>query len=179
MMMILYTSIRLKVPAKEVFRKISSTFFTAFSTGSGTAAIPSMSRELSDNFGVESGFLNYWLPFSASFFSPSVLFSIIVYTFFALESQGVSLGMEGLLILYVLTMVMVVAAPKIPGGIMATIAIIFSELGLNTDQMGIIMGANVIVLYFATGVGSMTKALCGALLAYQKGYCNEKILRKT
>lgn len=88
------------------------------------------------------------------------------------------MGISGLIILFILTMVMVMATTKIPGGIITTIAIVFSQLGLNTDQMGIIMGANVIILYLDTGVGTMIKTLTGALLAYKKGYCDEEILRK-
>ena len=69
------------------------------------------------------------------------------------------------------------ATPRIPGGIIASCTIMFSQLGLTTDQLGIIMAANVLVLYLDTAVAAITRCCCAINSAKKQGYIDLDILK--
>ena len=175
--LLLYTSIKHKVGIKVLFRKMFSLFSISFTTGSSTATIPEFYKVLPSKFGIDETYINYWVPLSNSFFSPSTIFALIVYAFFAAQSQSVSLSVSWIIVLYIMIIQIGMATPRIPGGIMASVTILFSQLNLNTEQLGIIMAANVIILYLDTAVASITRCTCAINSAVKEGYCNLDILR--
>ena len=144
--LLLYISIKYKVKLSVLFKKISPLTSLAFVTGSSTAVIPDFYKTLPNRLGIDEKYVNYWVPLSNSFFSPSTIFALIVYAFFATQAQGSAISIGWIIILYVMIIQIGMATPRIPGGIIASVSILFSQLGLNTDQLGIIMGANVLLL---------------------------------
>lgn len=175
--LLIYTSIKHKVSINTLFKKMSSMVSVSFTTGSSTATIPEFYKSLPVAFGIDEKFVNYWVPLSNSFFSPSTIFALIVYAFFAAQTQAVSLSVAWIIILYIMIIQIGMATPRIPGGIMASVTILFSQLNLNTEQLGIIMAANVIILYLDTAVASITRCTCAINTAVKEGYCNLDILR--
>lgn len=177
LLLIVYTSIKYKVNIKVLFKKMFGLFSISFATGSSTATIPEFYKALPSKFGIDETYVNYWVPLSNSFFSPSTIFALIVYAFFAAQSQGVSLSVSWIIVLYIMIIQIGMATPRIPGGIMASVTILFSQLNLNTEQLGIIMAANVIILYLDTAVASITRCACAINSAVKEGYCNLDVLR--
>ena len=175
--LLLYISIKYKVKLSVLFKKISPLTSLAFVTGSSTAVIPDFYKTLPNRLGIDEKYVNYWVPLSNSFFSPSTIFALIVYAFFATQAQGSAISIGWIIILYVMIIQIGMATPRIPGGIIASVSILFSQLGLNTDQLGIIMGANVLILYLDTAVATITRCVCAIDSAAKEGYCNLDILR--
>ncbi len=163
------TSLKTKVSIKKLMQKIMPMVSTSFATGSSTAVIPEFYEALPNRLGIDEKFTNYWIPLSNAFFSPSTIFALIIYAFFAASMQGVGLSINWLIILYIMIIQIGMATPRIPGGIIASVTILFSQLGLNVEQLGLIMGANVIILYFDTAVASMIRSLGAILVAKKQG----------
>ena len=174
---LLYTSANTKVSMGTLFKKMKSIFSISFYTGSSTAAIPEFYNKLPNAFGIDEKYSNYWIPLSNSFFSPSTIVALIVYSFFSAQSQNVGISFKWLIIMYIMTIQIGMATPRIPGGIIASCTIMFSQLGLTTDQLGIIMVANVLVLYLDTAIATITRCCCAINSAKKQGYIDLNILK--
>ena len=129
--LLLYTSIKHKVNIKTLFKKMSSSVNLSFTTGSSTATISEFYKCLPSKFGIDEKYVNYWVPLSNSFFSPSTIFALIVYAFFAAQAQNVSLSFAWIIVLYIMIIQIGMATPRIPGGIMASVTILFSQLNFK------------------------------------------------
>ena len=53
-----------------------------------------------------------------------------------------------LVLIVLLILELTIASPKIPGGIIATYTLLFTELGLPADSLGLLMAANVFIVNF-------------------------------
>jgi len=171
------TSARTKTPLKVLLKKVFPLFNVSFMTGSSTATIPEFYMRLPKYFGIDETYSNYWIPLSNAFFSPSTIVALIVYAFFSAQMQGVGLSVGWLVILYIMIIQIGMATPRIPGGIIASCTILFAQLGLTTDQLGIIMAANVLILYLDTAVAAVTRCCCAINVAQKQNYINLDILR--
>lgn len=174
---LLYTSINTRISMGTLFKKMKSIFSVSLSTGSSTAAIPEFFNKLPRTFGIDEKYSDYWIPLSNSFFSPSTIVALIVYSFFSAQAQNVGMSFEWLIIMYIMTVQIGMATPRIPGGIIASCTIMFSQLNLTTDQLGIIMAANVLVLYLDVAVAAITRCCCAINSAKKQGYIDLNILK--
>ena len=173
---LLFTSRKTNISVKTLFKKILPIFNISFTTGSSTASIPEFYKRLPVNFGIDEKYSNYWIPLSNAFFSPSTIVALIVYAFYSAQMQGVSISIGWLVILYIMIIQIGMATPRIPGGIIASCAILFSQLGITNDQIGIIMAANVLVLYLDTAVAAITRCCCAIDVAQKEGYIDLDVL---
>lgn len=174
---LILVSMKCKVGISLLIHKALPIMSTSFTTGSTTAALPLFYQHFKERFGIDEKYANIHIPLSATFFSPSLIFALIVYTFFAAHMQGVGPSVMWLIVLYIMIIQMGMATPKIPGGIIASITLIFSQLSLNMDQLGIIMAANIIILYFDTAAGSTIHILCTILDARKERAIDMDVLR--
>lgn len=170
------TSLKTKVSVKTLIKKIMPIFNLSLMTGSSTAVIPEFYNRLPSKFGIDEKYANYWIPLSNAFFSPSTIVALIVYAFFSSQMQGVAISISWVVILYIMIIQIGMATPRIPGGIIASCTILFSQLGVTTDYIGIIMAANVLVLYLDTAVAAITRCCCAIDVAYKEGYIDLEIL---
>lgn len=173
-----YTSLQAKVPIKILFNKMRSIFFTSLTTGSSTAVIPEFYKVLPNDFGIDDKYTNYWIPLSNSFFSPSTIVALIVYAFFSAQTQNIGLSIEWIVILYIMIIQIGMATPRIPGGIIASCSILFSQLGLTNDQLGIVMAANVLILYLDTAVAGIIRCCCAINVAIKQNCIDLDVLNK-
>jgi len=172
------TSIISKVSIKTLVKKVLPLFNVSLTTGSSTATIPEFYKRLPRDFGIDESFSNYWIPLSNAFFSPSTIMALIVYAFFAAQMQGVGITYMWIIVLYIMIIQIGMATPRIPGGIIASCTILFTQLGLTTDQLGIIMAANVLILYLDTAVAAITRCCCAINTARVQGFIDLDVLRK-
>ena len=173
-----FTSFATKTPIKTLYKKMKSIFVTSLVTGSSTAVIPEFYKVLPDDLGIDTKYSDYWIPLSNSFFSPSTIVALIIYAFFSAQSQNVGISLEWLIILYIMIIQIGMATPRIPGGIIASCSILFSQLGLTTEQLGLIMAANVLVLYLDTAVAGIVRCCCAINVAKNQSRIDLNKLRK-
>ena len=85
-------------------------------------------------------------------FSPSVVPPLVIAAFYAASYYHTPLTLPQIVILIILVIQLSIASPKVPGGIMATYAILLAQLGMPTDTVGLLMIANVFILNVETGL---------------------------
>ncbi|MEE3408600.1 MAG: hypothetical protein VZQ95_04340, partial [Erysipelotrichaceae bacterium] len=50
-----------------------------------------------------------------------------------------------------------IASPKVPGGILATYSLLFAEIGLPDNVLGLLMASNVFLINFEVAAGMLLK----------------------
>ena len=174
---LIFTSVRFKVGLILLVKKVMPVARLGFATGSGSTSIFESYECLKESLGVSERFTNCWMSMSQSFFSVSTIFALVIYTFYSTSMQNAAMPAGRLLILFVLVLLLSMATPSIPGGIIASLTVMFAQLGLSMDQLGIIMGANVIILYFDVAAASFIRLLLAVHAAAKEGALDVDVLR--
>jgi len=170
-------SVKYRVSIASLYSKISPAIHVALSTGSTTASIPELYQVIHPRLGVDESFANYWIPLSSTLFVPSVIFPLTAYAFFSAECQGVGISLGWVVVLFFMVLVMGIATPKVPGGVVATITIVLAQLGLNSDQLALIMSANVIMLYLDAAFAVVLRCMGAVLVSDRQKLCDLSVLK--
>ncbi len=174
---LVFTSVRTKTPMKVLVKKVLPLFNIALTTGSSAATLPELYKRLPSSFGIDETYSNYWIPLSNSFFSPSTITALIVFAFFSAQMQGVGYSAGWIIMLYIMIVQLGMATPGVVGGIIASCSILFAQLGLTTDQVGILMAANVVILYLDTAAAAVIRCCLAVNLAQKQNFIDLEKLR--
>lgn len=146
MIMLLRVVYKHKINLLEFFRKGSKVFTISFSTASNTAAMSINMNFVKQDLGIDGKFADFWVPLSYAVLSPSASAALVAGVFFASDFAGMPLSFFALVVTLILALQLAIATPPVPGGIMAIYAVLFNQLGLPLDSIGMLMIANVFIV---------------------------------
>lgn len=155
--MVAYVCLKRKLNMKKFLHDIAPSAIIGFTTASGTLAMTKNFEIGKDVLKKDEKLVNFWVPLSHAMFSPSVVVPLITAAFFACNYYGTPLSLSQLLILYILVTQLSIASPKVPGGIVATFAILLGQLGMSTDIVGLLMVSNVFIVNAMTGLAMIIR----------------------
>ena len=155
--MVAYVCLRRKINMKQFLHDIAPSAIIGFTTASSTLAMTKNFEIAKDVLKKDEKLVNFFIPLSHAMFSPSVVVPLITAAFFACSYYGTPLSLSQLVILYILVTQLSIASPKVPGGIMATFAILLGQLGMSTDIVGLLMVSNVFVVNAMTGLAMIIR----------------------
>lgn len=160
--------VRYRQKIGTVWHQIRPAVMLAFMTGSSSVTIPKM-YELSETVSKpKSKIASYWIPLSYSLFSPSNVTGLAIYAFFAAEQSNTAITPMMLILMFVIVLELGIATPKIPGGILAMITLLLTQLGISTNAIGLIVAANIFLVNFSAAVGTVVR--CTELLRAEMKY---------
>lgn len=144
---IMLIRIRVKYGVSTSFfiRSVWSVMVTAVTTGSTSVTMGQNMEVCRTNFKIKDSFIGFWIPISHAIFSATMVSSLIANAFYAAEFSGVTFSITQLLILLFLAIQLSIVTVKAPGGILATLGILFTQMGLSLDAIGSIFAANLLV----------------------------------
>lgn len=146
MLMLMHIVYKYRINVADFLRQGSKVFLISFSTASNTAAM-SMNMEFAkERLKIEGKFCDFWLPLSHAMFSPSAAAALVAGVFYTAYNAQMPLSLFSLFITVILALQLSIATPPVPGGIMAIYAIIFKQLGLPFDSIGMLMVSAVFVV---------------------------------
>ena len=143
--MLFFVAFRYKVSIPGFLRKGSKTFMTAFSTGSKTMAMASNMEFVRNDLKLDGKFCDFCIPLSNTIFSPSSTGALVIAVFYAAYLAGTSLPVSSVVLVVFLSMQLSIAKPPGAGGIMAVYALLFHQMGLPADSIGMLMVAGIFV----------------------------------
>ena len=140
------------------------TFVIALTTASSAAAFQSNLQTCTDKLGVSKRVANFGVPFGQILYKPAV---IILYFFSALsvaESGHIEVSVSWIFIAIFMSAILSAAVPPVPGGMSASFAILFSQLGLGNETLAVILSITSILDFIitATDVFSVQNVLTSA-----------------
>lgn len=150
--MIVYLSKRMSV--FEFLRLIKVPMITAFATRSSAATLPASIEATTDNLHVPKGFANFSLPIGATVNMDGVCVHLPMFAILAANIYGIEIEFMQLVTLTISTVLAAVGAGGVPGGSLMLLFMILTNLGLNDQQISLIvaiaLGVNPILDMFET-----------------------------
>ena len=153
-----YLGFRRKVKIASFVKQISPALVVSLTTASSTLAIAPMLEVTKNKLRIDEKLCDFWVPISHALFSPSLIPLLTTAGFFGAYYAGQTLSLLNLIVLFLLVIQLGIASPKVPGGVVAVLAILLSQLGLDTEAIGMIMLANACIINVGTAFGTFVRS---------------------
>lgn len=155
---IIYVAIRHKRSPFKFLKTMMPAITIGFFTASSSTAM-AKNYDLAENRAhIDSEIHDLWNPLTFALASSTVVF-LTVGTIFIASYNHVAVNLIWFIMAFILIFQMNFAAPKVQGGVIATFTLLFSQLGLPTDSLGLLSAANVLVMNLNVGCNMITREL--------------------
>ena len=152
-----YLRFRRNVKIANFVREIAPVLVVSLTTASSTLAIAPMLEVTKNKLKIEEKLCDFWVPIAHALFSPSLVPLLTTAGFFGAYYSGQTLSLLNLIVLFLLVIQLGIASPKVPGGVVAVLAILLTQLGQNTEAIGMIMLANTFIINVGTAFGTFVR----------------------
>lgn len=135
--MLLWVSIRKKVPLPILIRKLLPTFTIALTTGSAAAAFSTNLADAKEKLGIEARLADFGVPLGQVLFKPYVFLTIGTLELAFAESYGMELSLSWLVLAFITNLLLSFALPPVPGASLMGFTIAFTQLGIPLDSIAV------------------------------------------
>ena len=153
------------------------TFLIALTTASSSAAFGTNISCCEKDLGVNNKICSFGIPIGIVLFKPMVAVSFVTASFYFAEVYKVGISLTWLISAVIVVTVLSIALPPIPGGALACYTILFSQLGIPAEVLGIVVVADVAFDFLSTGFTQPMLQMEMVLQADKMGLLNKETLR--
>ncbi len=143
-------SVRRRVKAGILLKKMFPTFFIALTTASSSAAFGANMECCEKDLGIDKKIVNFGVPLGQVIFMPGVSAMFLAVGFCMAEIYGVTVSPVWMATAFLIAIVLAVAAPPIPGGALTCYTILFVQLKIPMEAIAVTIALNVILEFFTT-----------------------------
>ena len=133
-----------------LLKKALPTFLIALSTASSAAAFETNTRDANTKLGIDKKLVEFGIPIGQVLFKPGFFALLFGVGIGVAESCNIPITLPWLLISFITVLLVNFAVPPVPGGAMMGFTIIFAQLGIPMEAMGIAIAINAIADFPAT-----------------------------
>ncbi|MBR5913403.1 MAG: cation:dicarboxylase symporter family transporter [Selenomonadaceae bacterium] len=172
--MLLMISIKYGVKISDFVKKISPAFMISFTTGSGSASMPKNMEICKKELNIDKKLCDFYIPLSHAVGQTAKIMGIVTCTFFAAEFSGATISIAQLFVIAFLSVQFALATVSGNGGMIATLTLLFVQLGFSPDAIGPITIADIFVVNLS-GVVALIIRDCDLVdLSHQVKLSDEK-----
>lgn len=155
------TSARTKIPVMTILRLQLPCYITALTTNSSAAAF-SLNIECCENLGIDRKLINLGVPLGQVIFMPGVVAEVVIMSFYMMFRFGVEITALSAFTVWIAAALMAIAAPPVPGGFLAVISMLCSQIGLPAEAVALCATISLFTGYFstATNISGLQHVLC-------------------
>jgi len=150
-------------------RKIRNVQVFAFSTASSNATIPVTMRTVTERFGVNNSVASFTVPFGATINMDGTAIMQGVATVFIANVYNVELGMAGYLTVILMSVLASIGTAGVPGVGLIMLSMVFSQVGLPVEGIGLILGVDRLMDMIRTAVNVSGDATVSSIVAKSEG----------
>ena len=176
--MIAVVSIKEKVKISILMKKMLPTFLIGFGTASSIAANGESSECMHKQLGINQRFVEFGQPTGGVVFMPSTAINFMVCAIYMATYYHVSVSLLWFIIAVLICSFVAIATPPVPGGALAAYTIIFSQLGIPSDAVAIVVALDIIFDFVATAFDGAFLQLELIRQADDNNMLNFEVLRK-
>ncbi|MCR5207675.1 MAG: dicarboxylate/amino acid:cation symporter [Eubacterium sp.] len=176
--MLVAVSSREKVSAKLLIKKMLPTFLIGIGTASSIAANGESSETLNRRLGVKKRFVDFGQPVGSVIFMPSTAITFMVCAIYFSSYYKLSISVSWFIIAIIICVFIAVATPPVPGGAIAAYTIIFSQLGIPSKAVAIVIALDILFDFVATAFDGAFLQLELVRQAEENNMLNYETLRK-
>ena len=133
-------------------KKVRTAQLFAFSTSSSGATIPVTLRTMQERFGVDRAVSSFSVPFGATINMDGTGMMQGVATVFIANLYGIELGLAGYTTVVVTAVLASIGTAAVPGVGLVMLTLVFSQVGLPLEAIGLILGIDRIIDMTRTAV---------------------------
>lgn len=148
----LYVARRNKISPFLLASKCTETFVVALTTASSTATFGTAMQCCERKLGLGKYLTNFGLPLGIVFYVPATSSYFLVICFYMAKSYEMSVSAAWILMAVLVTVILAIASPPIPGGTLACYTVMFAQLGIPTEGLVVAMAVDVLFDFIATAV---------------------------
>ncbi len=167
------------VAFRVLLKKLWPAFATAVRTGSLDTGFGEMERCCVEKLGLEKHFTTISLPYGMVLYMPANVIGTLIFTMFAAAKLGVKISPGWLFVMAVLTVMLFVATPPVPGANLLAYIMIFAQLGIPSVAL---IDAMIFDILFGIFASASNQALLQMELIQQAsrmGLLNREKLKKS
>ena len=150
------TCVRAKLTPLDLWKRTFSTFLIAVTTASSSAAFSDNLKTCIEKLDISKRLARFGVPFGQTLYKPGVAVLYIVAVVSVAEKQQVQTSLTWLVTAVVMCIILSTAAPPVPGGMAASITILFTQLGLPLEDIAIILSLTSILDFIVTATNLFT-----------------------
>lgn len=148
----LYLCFRLKVPVRSFFRKQLPAFMIGLSSASAGAEFNTALTTMIGALGVDADFAAFAYNLGGILFRPGYCIVFTSCSLFMASLYGVEVTWSWLLAAFLLSFILSVATPPVLGGATVCFSILFSQLGLPTEALTLVISLNAVFEFLTVAV---------------------------
>ena len=156
-------------------KKMREVQIFAFSTSSSNATIPVTLRAVINKLGVNNSVASFTVPFGATINMDGTAIMQGVATVFIANAYGVDLGITGYLTVILMSVLASVGTAGVPGVGLIMLSMVFAQVGLPVEGIGLILGVDRLLDMIRTAVNVTGDAAVSVIVAKSENALNETI----
>lgn len=154
---------------RTFLEKIRTAQLFAFSTSSSGATIPVTLRTMQERFGVDRAVSSFSVPFGATINMDGTAMMQGVATVFIANLYGIELGLTAYATVVVTAVLASIGTAAVPGVGLVMLTLVFSQVGLPLEAIGLILGVDRIIDMTRTAVNVTGDAVVTSIVAKSEG----------
>ena len=145
-------SVRKKVAPLTLFKKLMPTYIIGLTTASAVAAYQTNISTCEKKLGIDKKLIDIGIPLGQVIFMPGAIVLFVAAAFGMAETYGVAITPIWMLTVFIISVILAIAAPPVPGAALTCYTILFMQLGIPTEAIAVVIALNVILEFVATAV---------------------------
>ena len=142
--MVLWISARKKISPFLLIKKVMPTFLVALSTASSAAAFSTNVKDSNKKLGIDKRLVDFGIPLGQVLFKMSEFAMFIPVGLTFAENYEIAITPVWLILAYITVWLISFAVPPVAGGAIMGFTIVFTQLGIPLEAMGIAIALNAI-----------------------------------
>lgn len=168
-----------RVGLGKLLKKVSSTFLIALGTNSCTASVPENYDCCANKLGIHPNLFGFGIPIGTSVFKPASAIRLAVIVAYLAAVSGSAVSPARLVLAILLSVMLSIAAPAIPGGTLMLCSMLIGPLGLPARAMMPVLATDVFFDAFCTATNQVAVQLALTHQAGTMDLLDRDILRGT
>lgn len=153
---LLMVSLRRRVPLGLLLRKALPATMIAFGSASSSAAMASNLENCNRKLGIDKKVVNFGVPLGQVVFMPGCIVLFLTVGLYMAQAYGMELTVGRLITAMIVTVMLSIAAPPVPGGALTCYTLLFLQLGIPVEAMAELITFNIVLEFFTTGTNLFT-----------------------
>lgn len=145
-------SVRKKVAPLTLFKKLMPTYIIGLTTASAVAAYQTNISTCEKKLGIDKKLIDIGIPLGQVIFMPGAIVLFVAAAFGMAETYGVAITPIWMFTVFIISVILAIAAPPVPGAALTCYTILFMQLGIPTEAIAVVIALNVILEFVATAV---------------------------
>jgi Na+/H+-dicarboxylate symporter len=157
------------------FKKFSEVQIFAFSTASSNATLPVNMEVTEKSLGVHNSVASFTIPFGATINMDGTAIMQGVATVFVAQAYGIELGFQGFLTVIMTATLASIGTAGVPGVGLVMLAMVFNQVGLPVEGIGLIIGVDRLLDMARTAVNVTGDSMVSCVVAKSEQQLDEAI----